>query len=125
VALARRVDSVAVIGRALLAAAGGAGHRRVAEALSRPASTVRGWLRRLRARASAVAVHFSRWAYALDRSLVAIAPAGSALADAVSAIGLAARGASLRLGVRPAWNWASVLSAGALLANTNSPWPAP
>jgi hypothetical protein len=125
VVLVRRVDTVAVIGRALLAAAGGAGHRRAAEAVGRPASTARGWLRRLRARAAAVAVHFGVWAYAFDRSLVAVAPAGSGLGDAVAAIGLAARGASLRLGVRPPWNWASVLSAGALLANTSSPWPAP
>ena len=44
--LLRRADAVTVIGAALLAAAGGVGHRRVAELVGVPASTVRGWLRR-------------------------------------------------------------------------------
>jgi hypothetical protein len=48
VALLRRVDAASVIGRALMDAAAGAGHRRIAGRLARPASTVRGWLRRLR-----------------------------------------------------------------------------
>ncbi|MDQ6614673.1 MAG: helix-turn-helix domain-containing protein, partial [Actinomycetota bacterium] len=62
VALVRRVDGVAVIGRALMAAAAGAGHRRVAAQLDRPASTVRGWLRRFRLAALRVAAHFVVWA---------------------------------------------------------------
>ena len=44
--LVRRADTVVVIGQALLAKAGGAGHRRIAALLNRPVSTVRGWLRR-------------------------------------------------------------------------------
>lgn len=125
VALARRVDTVAVIGRALTAAADGSGHRRVARRVDRPASTVRGWLRRFRAAAARVAAHFSVWAHALDPNLGAVRPAGSVLGDALEAIGVAARAASLRHGPRPAWSWASALSAGTLLSNTNSPWPTP
>lgn len=125
VALGRRVDAVAVIGRALLAAAAGAGQRTVAAQLDRPASTVRGWLRRFRLAARRVAAHFTLWAHRLDPNLAPIEPAGSAVADAVEAVGVAGRAASLRLGPRPGWSWASALTAGRLLSNTNSPWPAP
>ena len=125
VALGRRVDTVVVIGRALGAAADGWGHRRAAQRVGRLASTVRGWLRRFRAVAARVAMHFSAWAHRLDPNLGPIPPAGSPVADAVQAIGVAARAASLRFGARPAWSWASVLTGGRLLANTNSPWPRP
>jgi transposase-like protein len=125
VALARRVDAAAVIGRALTMAAAGAGHRPVAQRLGRPASTVRGWLRRFRVRAARIAAHFGAWAQRLDPNGAPIAPGRSALADAVEAIGVAARAASLRLGPRPPWSWASALSVGRLLANTSSPWLAP
>jgi hypothetical protein len=124
-ALTRRVDSVAVIGRALTAAAGGAGHRKVAVGVDRPASTVRGWLRRFRRAAVRVAAHFTAWAYRLDSNLAAVAPAVSTVADAVEAVGVAVRAASLRFGPRPGWSWVSALTGGALLSNTNSPWPTP
>ena len=65
VALGRRVDTVAVIGRALGTAAAGVGHRVVAGRVARPVSTVRGWLRRFRLVAARVAVHFTVWAHAL------------------------------------------------------------
>ena len=107
VLLGRRVDSVAVIGRALSAAASGAGHRRAALLVGRPVSTVRGWLRRFRAAAGRVGAHFTAWAYRLDPNLGPITPTGSLVADAVEAIGVAGRAASLRLGVRPPWSWAS------------------
>ncbi len=125
VALARRVDAVVVVGRALTAAAAGAGHRKVAEELGRPASTVRGWLRRFVAAAARVAAHFTAWAQRLDPMLGPVAPGGGVLVDAVEAIGRAARAASLRLGSRPPWSWASVLTVGRLVSNTNSPWLAP
>ena len=121
VLLCRRVDAVAVIGRALTAAAGGAGCRRVAVLVCRPFSTVRGWLRRFRAMAAQLAVHFRVWAHRLDANLGPIAPSGSALADALEAVGTAGRAASLRLGPRPPWSWASALSGGTLLCNTSSP----
>ena len=119
---ARRVDTAAVIGTALADAASGAGHRKVAERLDRPASTVRGWIRRFRAVAARVAAHFMAWAAGLDAMLGPVAPAGSGLADAVEAVGVAARAASLRLGSRLPWSWASVLTVGRLLSNTNTPW---
>jgi len=125
IALLRRVDAVGVIGRALVAAAGGAGHRPIAKTLGRPADTVRGWLRRFRAAAARIGVHFLAWAHRLDPNLGAVASKGDPLADAVEAIGVAARAASLRLGPRPAWSWASSLTAGRLLSNTSSPWLAP
>ena len=122
VALLRRVDAASVIGRALMDAAAGAGHRRIAGRLARPASTVRGWLRRLRSAAARIAAHFVAWAARLDPNLGPVAPAGNALADAAEAIGVAARAASLRLGPRSAFSWMSALSAGRLISNTNSPW---
>jgi hypothetical protein len=117
----RRVDAVAVIGRALVAAAKGTGWRRVAVLVGRPFSTVRGWLRRARSRAGELAVHFLAWAHRLDPNLGPARPGGSALADAIEAIGAAARAASLRIRPLPTWSWASVLSGGALLSNTSSP----
>jgi hypothetical protein len=120
--LARRVDTVAVIGAALTVASGGLGYRKVAEVVDRPASTVRGWIRRFRAVAARVAAHFTAWATRLDPMLGAVGPVGSRLGDAVEAVGVAARAASLRLGSRPPWSWASVLTVGRLLSNTNTPW---
>jgi hypothetical protein len=108
IALVRRVDTVAVVGRACRLAAGGMGQARVAVEVGRPISTVRGWLRRFRAAAVRVAAHFGVWAHRLDPNLGPIGPAGSRLADALEAVGVAARAASLRLGSRPAWSWASV-----------------
>jgi len=57
--LSRRADEGAVIGSALQAAAAGAGHRTIAARLGRPASTVRGWLRRFAARAEDVRAFFT------------------------------------------------------------------
>jgi hypothetical protein len=86
---------------------------------------VRGWLRRFRRAAVRVAAHFTVWAHRLDPNVAAFAPSGSTLSDAVEAVGVAARAASLRFGPRPGWSWASVLTGGGLLCNTNSPWPTP
>jgi transposase-like protein len=123
--LARRRDAVADIGGALISKAKGKGHRRSANRLGLPAATVRGWLRRFTSRAEQLRAHFTRWAAALDPELGAIDPAGSAFADAVQAIGAAASAAVRRLGPRPAWQVASVLTGGALLSNTSCPWAAP
>jgi hypothetical protein len=122
---ARRVDTVAVIGAALTDAAAGVGYRKAAERVGRPPSTVRGWLRRFRAVAARAAVFFAVWAHRLDPMLGPVTPVGSVVADAVEVIGVAARAASLRLGLRPPWSWASALTVGGLLANTNRPWLAP
>ena len=59
--LSRRADAGAVIGRALEEKAAGSGHRAIALALGRPASTVRGWLRSLARGAGRVRERFTRW----------------------------------------------------------------
>jgi len=125
VCLLRRCDSVEVIGAAVLAATD-AGYRRVAEQLDRPAETVRDWLSRFRARAELVAAHFCGWARALDGALLLPNAVDSPLLDAVEAIGVCTRAASLWLAHRPAWSWVSALTGGRLLwINTNPPWPSP
>lgn len=123
--LARRRDSVADIGDALVAKAGGSGHRVIAARLGVPATTVRGWLRRFAAMAERIRAHFTRWAVALDPMVGAMQPAGSAFADAVEAIGVAASAAVRRLRPRPGWQLASSLTAGGLLCNASCPWVAP
>jgi hypothetical protein len=123
--LLRRRDGVEVIGAALVAKAQGQGHRRVASALGRVASTVRGWLRRFAAKASAIREHFTRWAYALGPSHDRRFAGGSVFCDAVEAIGVAAVMAVRRFGPRSPWSLASVLTGGRLLINTSSPFPPP
>jgi hypothetical protein len=125
ICLCRRVDEVAVIGRALLEKAAGAGHRTIAARLARLSETVRGWLRRFSSGVELLQEHFRRWAFALDPRLEAIAPRGSGFADLAEAIGLCVRAASLLLRPRPVWSWVSAMTGGQLLANTNSPFPAP
>jgi hypothetical protein len=122
---ARRADSAAVIGGALLAKAAGDGQRVVAARLGRTRETVRNWLRAFGARAAAVRRHFLAWALALDARLHALASHGTAFADAVEAVALAARAASLAFGPRPVWSWASRMTRGGLLSNTTWPSPAP
>jgi hypothetical protein len=130
--LLRRADAVAVIGAALVHAAAGWGHRRVAERLGRPAATVRGWLRRFRARAGPLREAFTALLCALDADPRLPEPAGSQLADAVAAIVAAAWAAARRwavFGVSP-WQVAAAVTSGGLLApgsaveliNTSRPW---
>lgn len=123
--LLRRVHLAEMIGEALRLKAAGRGHRRVAAELRAPPTTVRGWLRRFAARAERVRAHFTAWAYRLDPSLGEIAPRASPFADAVEAIGVAHRAASARLGPSPVWAFASGATAGALLSNTDWPFPDP
>jgi hypothetical protein len=123
--LLRRRDAVEVIGAGLLQKTQGAGHRRIAETLGRPASTVRGWLRRFGAMAGVLREHFTRWAHALDSAPAPVVPSGSVFADAIEAIGVLGAVAVRRFGPRPPWSLASVVTGGRLLCNTNSPFPAP
>jgi hypothetical protein len=125
-ALVRRVDLAQVIGRALLAKTRGLGHRAIAAELGVPATTVRGWLRRLAERAELVRWHFTRLVVWLDPRAGPIQPRGSPLGDAVESIGAAAVAAARRFGpgVGP-WEFASGATGGRLLCNTNAPFPAP
>jgi len=125
VCLARRRYAGDVIGAALLCA-GVEGYRRAGERLGVPGETVREWRRRFRARSRLIAGHFWWWARALDGSLDWSVGRGSLVEDAMEAIGVCTRVASLLLGRRSPWSWASALTAGGLLEiNTSTPWPAP
>lgn len=66
----RRLDATPVIAAALELAASGGGHRPIAATLGLPATTVRGWLRRLRAGAGLLAARLWR----LAQELGALAP---------------------------------------------------
>ena len=72
--LLRRADAVTVIGAALLARAGGAGHRRIAVLVKVPCSTVRGWLRRIVAVAERVLAVLAATAAELGVEFAAPAP---------------------------------------------------
>jgi hypothetical protein len=127
VALARRRDLAEVIGAALQARATGWGHRRIAEELVLPPTTVRGWLRRFLAQAGPIRDHFTRLAHGLDPALGPICPRGSPAADAVEAIGVAAAAATRRLGPAASpWQFAAGATGGLLLAagNTSGLFPA-
>jgi hypothetical protein len=125
VCLARRSYVVEVIGAALLSVSR-EGYRRCGERLGVPGETVRDWRRRFRSRAELIGAHFLGWVRALDASFDPPAERGSPAADAIEAIGVCTRVASLVLGRRSPWSWASALTAGGLLAvNTCTPWPVP
>lgn len=117
--LARRADAVVVIGAALLAKAGGRGHRPIATKLGRPVSTVRGWLRRFAVRARDLRVLFTALLHALDPCAVPLPPAVSVFVDALEALGRAGAAAVRRLGSISPWQFASSASGGLLL------WPLP
>lgn len=118
----RRRDSTELIGAALLAKAQGHGHRTIAVELGRPASTVRGWLRAFARRATRVASAARLWTHALDASQERAVETGSALSDAVEALGVATREARLRLGIRAGpWELAVALSGGLLVGDPSRP----
>jgi hypothetical protein len=123
--LLRRRDSVEVIGAALTAKAQGKGHRRIAQTLGRPASTVRGWLRAFSVRAEAIRQHFVRRAYTIDPNHDDRSAGGSTFADAVDAIGMLGIVAVRRFGPRSAWSLASFVTGGGLLYNTSWPFRPP
>lgn len=120
----RRRDLAEVIGEALEAKVAGAGRRRIAKELNVPVDTVRGWLRRFAARASEVREFFTRLAHSLGADLRAIEPRASPLADALEAVGVAARTFAERFGPTPVWHFVSGATGGRLLSNTSSPFPA-
>lgn len=121
--LLRRQYEISVIGAALEAKARGVGYRRIAAVLAVPAYTVRAWLRRFAERAEEIRAHFVRWAFALDPELAGVVPAGSAAADAVEAIAVAARAWVLRFGRRDLWPLVAALSGGLLLATRAGLFP--
>ena len=121
-ALLRRADAAAVIGAALVARAAGAGHRTIAAVLGVPASTVRGWLRRMSDRLEQVRAHFTVVARRAGVDQSAPSAAGSAWRDLVAAVGAAWAAVTTRfgpggvLGAVTAWQVASASSGGRLLS---------
>ncbi|MFV2063701.1 MAG: DUF6431 domain-containing protein [Chloroflexota bacterium] len=117
--LPRRWDTVGAVGRAAELAAAGQGHRRIAAALGRPETTVRGWLRRLRSLAPTLTTTLLARAVALGWSGFELPVAGlPRLCAAVRAL------AERWPGGRPAdpWYVAGVVTGGRLLAtNTGAP----
>jgi transposase-like protein len=117
--LFRRADAVEVIGAALRAKAAGTGHRPIAARLDRPASTVRGWLRRFGRNAEMVRSMLVGLLVELDPLHSPIGPLGSGFVDAVEMVGLVAAAARRRLGVVGAvspWQLVSAVTDGRLLA---------
>lgn len=137
--LLRRADAATVIGTALLAKAGGAGHRPIAVLLAVPASTVRGWLRRIVSIAERVLAVLSATAAQLGSEFVAPAATADPVAAVVEMLGAVSAAMARRLGgsCLP-WRLATILTGGRLLApggpdlvsgwalgrNTNSLWAA-
>lgn len=120
--LLRRADVASVIMAALAAKARGVGYRPIAAALGRPPETVRGWLRRFAGRVDRVRELFSGWLRALDPDPVMPGPSGSGWADAITAIGAAARAAArqFRVGMVAPWELAVSVSSSCLLSPA---WP--
>ena len=114
--LLRRADAVTVIGAALLAKAAGAGHRRIASGLDLPASTVRGWLRRITSVAERVLAVLAAAAAELGVEFVAPAPTAEPAAAVAELVGALARAVARRLGGSCSpWRLAAVVSGGRLL----------
>jgi hypothetical protein len=108
---ARRADAVGVIAAAAAASAlHGTGTARIGADLGVPAATVRGWLRRLRARAGAMRqdamVLFGRLTAGCDAPFPE--PSGSALGNALSAVAACAHAAITFCG-RAAADWEPLL----------------
>jgi hypothetical protein len=120
--LLRRRDLAEAIGAALAAKAAGHGYRKAADAAGAPVSTTRRWLRRFCDMAEAIRVWFTVLAHDLDPMLAPILATPTAFGDAVEAIAVAARAASLRLAPVEPWAFASKASQGRLISNARWPW---
>jgi hypothetical protein len=115
--LARRADAVTVIGAALLAKASGRGHRPIAVLLAVPASTVRGWLRRIVTVAGRVPAVLAAAAAQLGTEFTAPAPRAGPVAAVVEMLGALASAVARRLGGSCSpWRLAAVLTGARLLA---------
>jgi hypothetical protein len=88
-----RVDHTDTVGAALLAAANGQGHRRIAAELELPADTVHGWLRRFRTQADVLSGLAVSFVFRADPGFQPPVPERSPLADAVAAGATSLRGA--------------------------------
>ena len=96
--LARRAYSADVIGAALLARAGGSGHRPIGARLRVPAATVRGWLRVMSGRLEATRLHLIQVARRAGVDLPISKALGSPWLDLLAALGAAAAAVAGRFG---------------------------
>ena len=119
----RRADTTEVIGKALVHRANGLGHRRIADRLGRPESTVRRWLRR-------VPPGHLHWLYTqANQRLISIAVevfgtiryAGNLLHHTLTVLAAAAFHAKRRFGFQdPPWALIGMYTRGRLLAPARS-----
>lgn len=123
VALERRLDVIGTIGRALHLHALGTGQRSVARAVGRPEWTVRGWLRRARARAGLIRDHFALLGHERFGCDLGRRPLATPIADALEVIGRVARAAVQQLGPLPLWQFVAGATSGGLLRNTSALFP--
>ena len=116
-----RAYTIDLVGQALLAKLRWPGHRAIGADLGVPPDTVRDWIRRVKARAEWLRVQGTIRAHMLDPMLPVIVPAGSALADALSALATAAAASVRRLGpTAPPWQLIAMIARGQLLAPVRS-----
>lgn len=95
---ARQAYSIEVVGPALLARASGHSCRTIGIDLGLPADTARGWVRRANGRAEWLRAQGTAQAHEYDPLLPAVPPTGgSALAEALAALALAAAAVVRRL----------------------------
>lgn len=103
----RRADAIEVIAAAAIAAAGGYGPKAIGCWLSVPDSTVRGWLRRLRARAGQLRSYAIGELASFDSATpLPREPAGSPLGDALDTVAAVTHAAQRKLGYGPELTWA-------------------
>lgn len=120
--LLRRAYAADVLGAALAARAGGAGHRAIGQRLGVPAATVRGWLRRSAGRLGTTRVFLLQVAHRAGVDLAVPTGLGCPWRDLLAALGAAARALTDRfgpvgiLGPVTAWQVAAACSSGRLLA---------
>ena len=115
--LPRRAYAAGVAGQALVAAALGHGHRRVARDLAVPAGTVRGWIRAARRSAEQLRITGIRAVVALDPDALPARVRPDELGCALDHLGAAAMAMGSRFGLQHTSPWAriNVLTRGQLL----------
>lgn len=120
--LLRRAYAVEVIGAALVARAGGSGHRVIGAALGVPAATVRGWLRVMSDRLEAVRTRLLQVAHRAGVDQVVPKALGSPWRDVLAALGAGTEAVRGRFGVFgvlgpvTVWQVAAACSVGRLLS---------
>ena len=116
--LPRRAYAAGLIGQALVAAALGSGHRRIARDLAVPAGTMRGWIRGARRSAAQLRITGIRTVVAYDQDALPTRVRPDELGCALEHLGAAAMVLGRRYGLQHTSLWAriNVLTRGRLLA---------